>query len=146
MIGRVSWQNLVKSFFFSLRAHIFQLASAYVTQRGHLLVSASAQSLKYGSLSICGSVQQATQGSKLCFAQGAALTGLFGVKTSHSCSCAASRAESASRPWQWLSYKLLFSKENCKHVRVCQQVAHHQAMHKEASSVRYKFDMSMTSV
>ncbi len=84
------------------------------------------------------------QGSKLCFAQGAALTVLFGVKTSHSCSCAASRSVSASRPWQWLLYKLLFSKENCKHVGVCQQVAKHQAMHTEASSMPYYLDMSMT--
>jgi len=89
-------------------------------------------------------VQQAAQGGKQCFAQGAALTVLFGVKTSHSCSCAASRAVSASRPWQWLSYKLLFSKENCKHVGVCQQVAQHQAMDKEASSTPYTIHMRMT--
>ncbi len=84
------------------------------------------------------------QGSMLCFAQGAALTVLFGVRTSHSCSCAASRSVSASTPWQWLSYKLLFSNENCKHVGVCQQVAQHQAMHNEASLMPYNFGMSMT--
>ncbi len=128
---------------YPLCARTLQLASAHVTEHGHLLVSASAQSLKYSSQSIGGSVQQAAQGDKQCFAQGAALTGLFGVKTSHSCSCAASRAVSASRPWQWLSYKLLFSKENCKHAGVCQHVAQHQAMHKEASSTLYNFRMSM---
>lgn len=97
-----------------------QLASAQLTRHSSLLVHAVAQVLKYSSQRTYGCVQYAAQGSKLCLAQGAALTVLFGVKTSHSCSCAASRAVSASRPWQWFSYKKLFSKENCKHVGVCQ--------------------------
>jgi len=80
-------------------------------------------------------LQQAAQGGKQCCAQGAALTSLFGIKTSHSCRCALSRAVSLSSPWQWLSYKLPFSKENCKHVEECKNAAQHQAMHREASLV-----------